>query len=118
MSAINDISSLPACIAERLESEILSPEDCCVTEDNTLICGQYGSNDLYWAHIMVGITTIIHAIHTIPMWASACSVKGSDCTYFLGLILGNAVGFGLQAVLFPFTFLKGENFRSVRVAYT
>ena len=113
-----DRSNFPACIAERLESEILSPEDCCLSDDNTLICGKYGSSDLFYAHLTVGITTIMHAIHAIPMWASACHVNSSDCNYFIGLIIGSAAGFGLQALLFPFTFLKGANFRMVREVYT
>ena len=62
--------------------EVLKFEtDCCIKDNNTLICGPWENqdNNPFYAHILIGLTTLFHAIHTIPMWASVCERNAQDC---------------------------------------
>ena len=72
----------------------------------------------FWAQIIVGVDTVIHALHTIPMWAAACDHVDSDCTTFYNLAFGNVIAFGFQAIVWPFTFVKDEKFNKARRIYT
>ena len=72
----------------------------------------------FWASIIVGVVTIVHALHTIPMYFAVCGRIESDCTTFYNLAFGNAIAFGFQALVWPFTLVKDERFDTAKRVYT
>ena len=103
----------PACVDD------FSGEDCmgCI-ETNGHLCGVEKDIMLYWAHLFVGLTTFFHALHTLPMWGSVCKRASYDCNQFISLLLGNLVAFGIQSILWPFTYLKDSKYDKIRRLYT
>ena len=91
--------------------------DNMVACDSSLICNEYGETGTLTAHIIVGIVTIFHAVHSIPMWASIRERTADQGDSFIALLFGGLLSFGLSSLLWPFTFFGGE-FASTKPIYT
>ena len=93
--------------------------ECCVTDTQVLFCGQtYYDKRLLYAHIFVGLSTLAHAIHSIPVYMAIISRNADYSTKFISLAIGGAISYGVQILLLPFTFVRDPKWKLVREIYT
>ena len=85
-----ELTNFAACIQP---TNLESSDDCCII-DGELICG---ANDPPSAspHVILGLSTIIHSLYTMLMWASIVQRNPADRNRWFIFAFSGIVGFGL-----------------------
>ena len=67
-----------------------------MTDQGVLFCGQtYYDKRLLYAHIFVGLSTLAHAVHSIPTYMAIVSRNSDYSTKFISLAIGGAISYGV-----------------------
>ena len=106
-----ELTNFAACISP---TNLESSKDCCII-DGELVCG-IDEPPSASAHIVMGISTIIHSFYTAIMWASIVKRNPATRSRWFFFAVSGVLGFGIQAIVWPFTFIKRAD--KIRNIYT
>ena len=106
-----ELINFTACISP---TNLESSKDCCII-DGELICGADEPPSAK-PHVILGLSTVIHSFYTLLMWASIVQRNPATRKRWFFFAFSGIIGFGLQAVIWPFTFAKGAT--KIRAIYT